>query len=48
MVDKVALKYVKTRDASLLALPLGVYQHFAGDLQLIVSELGISRASLCC
>lgn len=38
MVDKVALKYVKTREQSLLALPLGVYQHFSGIIQLTVSS----------
>lgn len=37
MVDKAALKYAKTRDAALISLPLGVYQHFSGTLQLNVS-----------
>lgn len=38
LVDKVALKFVKTQDATLLALPLALSGHFSADIQLAVSS----------
>lgn len=39
MVDKVAARFMKTRDVSMFSLPLGVYHHFTGSIQLNVSEV---------
>lgn len=36
LVDKVALKLIKTQDMSLLALPLELFAHFAADIQISV------------
>jgi hypothetical protein len=38
LVDKVALRYVKSADISLLALPLAVISHFPASMQLTVSS----------